>query len=513
VVRPGPVVNPPPYPSGASNAGSCRVRVADRDDPGPRSAQRTLRALGMMLVLTAPGSGPESGAPPVPIETRPYAIRAWIAADPETRLDPRRREALIASWRTLLRRFVGAPWDVEIAEGDGPLAGAAPDALQPEAVAEAASGCDKAWLIRIEPAAPGWSLAGREFDATLGRLGPVRRRPAPSVLDAPRALLGLALDLFGPLAEIGPTAGGGVAVTVQAAALPAADPIARFLTAGSILRPHWIFFNPDGSVLRIREVPFTYLRVEGIDGANARCAIVSGLRNPLPKQVAGRYRLVALGIRPAAVPSRLRFVTEPDQAPAPGYVLTARSRPDGPARLLGTTDRQGRIALPAGFAEELVLLRLLAGDVEPLVEFPALPGEDDQERTIPVILKPQAVALEVQLSALRDEIVDQIARRVRLEARLKARADADAWDEVQALLEEYRKLPARAAFEDRLAQLKDEAARQQAQAKTPVLTRTAQAQVADTDALIGRYLNDEVYQHYLDARDQSRAAAPAKKAR
>jgi hypothetical protein len=154
----------------------------------------------------------------------------------------------------------------------------------------------------------------------------------------------LALDLFSPLAEIGPTAGGGVAVTVQAAALPAADPIARVVAVGSTFRPHWIFSNPDGSVLRIREVPHTYLRVEGLDGAVARCAIVSGLRNPFPKQVAGRYRLVALGVKPAALPSRFRFVTGPDQDPAPGYVLTAAPPPDGASARRGhdrLADRRG----------------------------------------------------------------------------------------------------------------------------------------------------------------------------
>jgi hypothetical protein len=453
------------------------------------------------------GFGPEPRAPSDPIESRPYKIRAWISADPQARLDPRRRDALVISWRVLIRRFVGAPWDVEVAAGDGPLAGAALDAVSPESVAPLASGCDKAWLIRIEPSetGPGFSLSGREFDATLGLLGPIRRRPAPFVLDAPRSLYLLALDLFSPLAEIGPPSGGGVVVTVQAAALPTADPGARLVSVGSTFRPHWIFFHPDGSVLRIRDVPFTYLRVEGLDGAAARCAIVSGLRNPLPRQVAGRYRLVALGVKPRAQPTRLRFVVDPDKGPAPGYVLTARSVPDGPPREVGTTDREGRVVLPAGFADELVLLRLLAGDAEPLVEFPALPGEVAEERTIPIVLKPLPVALEARLNALGDEIVDLIARRALLEARLKTRVDGNAWDDAKALLDEYRTLPPRSSFEQRLAQLKDEAAHQQAETKTPVLTRTAQAQLADTDALIVRYLDDEAFRAYDDALRQAQA--------
>ena len=39
------------------------------------------------------------------------------------------------------------------------------------------------------------------------------------------------------------------------------------------------------------------------------------------------------------------------------------------------TDRSGRIVLHPGFANGLVILRLLAGNVEPMVELPIMPGE------------------------------------------------------------------------------------------------------------------------------------------
>ena len=68
-------------------------------------------------------------------------------------------------------------------------------------------------------------------------------------------------------------------------------------------------------------------------------------------------------------------MTKPDQAPAAGYTLTARLVPDGQPRELGMTDRAGRIVLKPGFASGLVILRLLAGNVEPIVELPIMPGE------------------------------------------------------------------------------------------------------------------------------------------
>ena len=102
---------------------------------------------------------------------------------------------------------------------------------------------------------------------------------------------------------------------------------------------------------------------------------------------------------------------------AAGYTLTARSLPDGPPREIGLTDRAGRIVLKTGFADGLVMLCLFAGNVEPMVEFPVMPGDSDEENTIPIVPKPLTMALEAQLDSLYDEIIDLIALRGALQKR------------------------------------------------------------------------------------------------
>ena len=93
------------------------------------------------------------------------------------------------------------------------------------------------------------------------------------------------------------------------------------------------------------------------------------------------------------------------------------------------TDRAGRIVLQPGFADGLVILRLLAGNVEPMVELPIMPGESrPDEQPIPFDPKPQTVALESQIDSLRDEVVDLVALRARLESRMKARLDGEDWN-------------------------------------------------------------------------------------
>jgi hypothetical protein len=77
-------------------------------------------------------------------------------------------------------------------------------------------------------------------------------------------------------------------------------------------------------------------------------------------------------------------------------------------------------------------------------------------------------------------------------------------------MNEYHKLTPRATFADELTHLKDEAARQQAAAKKPVLTKTAQAQLTDLQALIDRYLDDDVFKAYDDALAQLKTEPAAK---
>ena len=162
--------------------------------------------------------------------------------------------------------------------------------------------------------------------------------------------------------------------------------------------------------------------------------------------------LAALGLKPGNTPLKLRFVTKPDQAPAAGYTLTARRVPDGQPRELGMTDRAGRIVLQPGFADGLVILRLLAGNVEPMVELPIMPGESrPDEQPIPFDPKPQTVALESQIDSLRDEVVDLVALRARLEARMKARLEGEDWTGLDATLKEFCQLTPRDQFAQRLA--------------------------------------------------------------
>jgi len=194
--------------------------------------------------------------------------------------------------------------------------------------------------------------------------------------------------------------------------------------------------------------------------------------------------------------------------------LLARAVPDGLAHELGMTDRAGRIALKPGFADGLVILRLVAGTAEPMVEFPMMPGESSDEREIPIDPKPLSVAYQVQLDALRDEVIDLVAQRSRLEKRMEARLQGEDMEGLEQGLKEYASLPPRDAFADRLSKMKDQATRQQAESRTTVLSKNIQARFNELQALIDRYLDNDAFQTYTEAlqrkRCESRDAAKTK---
>lgn len=448
-----------------------------------------------------PAAAPAATLAELPLERRPYRIRAWVDVDRQSRLDARGREGLFHEWLTLVRRFVGAPWELSIADESGPLLGRTPDQLQAEDFAPLADESDKLWAIQIgSNGRGGYVLSGRSFDVRTGLVGAVQQLEAPHPRDSARSLLRLSLALFTPSAEVGSESDGDVRLTVQGSALAPHSPVGAVARPGTLFVPVRIFYKPDGNVRQTAPIGWSYLRVEELEGDRARCSVVSSLRNPLSRRIVGRHDLVAVGIKPAPVPTLFRFETSaPESRPAAGYTLTWRTDADTPPRTVGITDRDGRIALPAGLAGDLVMVRLLAGGVEPLAEFPVVPGESAEERVIRVNPLPEAVTVEAKLDALRDVVVDQVALRARLESLLASRVDGAAWDDVNILLDEYRQLPPAQTFLDQLEAIQADARQVQQEQKVPVLTRTAQARIAETESLILRYLGNEALAGFEDA--------------
>jgi hypothetical protein len=157
--------------------------------------------------------------------------------------------------------------------------------------------------------------------------------------------------------------------------------------------------------------------------------------------------------------------------------------------------------LEPGFADGLVVLRLMAAGTEPLTQFPVMPGEMVEEKLLNHIDPlSRTVTTESELFALRDEIVDMIAIRQRLINRMKSRFEAKNWTELKLILDEYKALPSKDDIDLRLTKLHENLKAEAA--KTPklkVLTKTASNLLSDTHGLVDRYLVDDDYLEHVDA--------------
>ncbi|MHB1559025.1 MAG: hypothetical protein ACYC61_16360, partial [Isosphaeraceae bacterium] len=450
---------------------------------------------------------------PDPIERQPYRIIFHFACHPSSRIDEMRKAQLVRDWQVLVRRFVGTPWIVTIAPPSSPVLDLDLAGLEKATPAQAAAfekavradAFDKVWVIHADRASegPGVAFTGREYDTATRRLGPLQRHEVEVYSDASRALMQFTLDLFSPTAMINGEEGGRALLTVRGSSIEPASPAGRVVEKGTVFQPLRLISAKGGGTI-VKIIPWTYLQVESVDGPIARCLVLSGLRDPFSRRVIQPNSLAAVGLKPGDSPLRLHFVSAQDKAPGAGYTLTARTFPNGTVREVGMTDRTGRISLKPGFADGLVVLRLLAGNVEPVAEVPAMPGESYEERTIPFDPKYQSVALEAEVESIRDEVVDLIALRARLEARMKARLEGEDWNGLDQTLQEFGKLTPRDEYAKRIAAIKERATKEQFETRKAILTRNAQAQINDVQAMIDRYLDDDTIRAYRRALDEGR---------
>ncbi len=457
--------------------------------------------------------------PQIPIESKPYVIRAFVSFEPAARIDARSREQLIDEWRMLAARMIGPVWDVKIADSDGPASASRLEDLSADDLRVLGNDVDKVWIIQGRAAGSAIELHARELDVETGWLGSHHERLVAYRADLARELFRLTNQIFAPSAEIGEPKGDIVPLRVQGASFVSGQGTDPLAPPGTIFRPIRVFLNEDGSRLSIEKILYSYLRVTKHEGDIVETSLIRGVRDPLTKRIARKNKLIALGVKPAPMPTRFRFTKLPDKTPAAGYVLSYRQIPDGVFRELATTDREGRVNLPPGFADGLVIFRLTAGKAEPMFDLPVMPGELDEELVVPFEPKPHAITVHAQLDALRDAILDIVAIRSRLERRMKAREQGDDWNGVAEVLAEFNKLTPRDVYIKRLEAIEGGATAQEAKLKTIVLTKNVRSQIADTKSMITRYMDDEIFHAYKDAverakeRDAANAAAAAKKAK
>jgi hypothetical protein len=430
-----------------------------------------------------------AGAEPAerPWEVAPYRVRVTLAVDAPA--DPELRNRL---GRYLLDRATSALrplWLLpEIRAGETPAERAACFAgrerpwseLDPDDRAQ-----DKLlWLgVRATPA--GYALTCREFDAYLRRWGPVLRREVAQRSSLAEACFRLLTDAFAPLARFESAADGQARLIMKGGALPRPAGPDLFVAPGDVYLPVYRRTGRGGELAEggVTPLPWTYLVAQQPDKSGWLAEVQSALPRPLAGRFRGNVEQIAISLRSATQPVRVRFFarSNPEQ-PLAGYEVLRVPPEKASPELLGVTNRDGMFEATLGDAPTATLI--LRSDGQTLAKLVVARG------AAPVLEAPIAddlvrLAAQGEVQAVREELIDVVARRAILMARIRALLKKGELAEARKLMDELNDLPTSSLFGGRI----NDVANRLPKSQDPRVRQTVEGLFTATRELLNRFLD------------------------
>ncbi len=418
-----------------------------------------------------------------------------------------------------LERYVGELWQSEVAEERGQVFSglAALKRLAAGVALERAfsSEFQKVYLLQVESLGAGFTLAGREWDVPMRRLGPLATRAAYDSRDVSESLLALVNELFRPIAEIARARSGTTTLHARGGRLYPPDPLWQPLPPGKLFEVFYCFLDKDQAIERVQQVPWTYIAAGNqITDGQSDGTVTSGLRAPLG---ARRHRMqtLALGINGRVAGTKLTLVTrapskkllagvEVELSPVPNPTHDVErphnAQPEnqpadrGPAdakppRLVA--DRNGIVSLSAAAVPDGRPLWLLvhSGPIL-LARVPFVPGLHGAET---LELPDDSLRLEVEgaIALVQAKLVDTVARRAVLMALARNRAKAGEWDAMAAALKELQEMRQAASFASEISVIRIRAIKAARARRDQATEQRVQKLCTETLELVTNYLDEE----------------------
>lgn len=422
-------------------------------------------------------------------EITPYRVSLAVAADrgdlstdEQAQLEQRLVEQAAA--------HIGSGWQLSLAAPSAALRAEMRvrlDELTAEqllALDPAASVCDKRVLVVLSRSGSDDVVAVRELDVTTRQLGPrITRRTASR-----RLLAGTVLDAicaaFAPLVELDRATGNSIVGRIRAAAL-VDDPHAPLVVSpGTPLLPVLRIDDRLGRTTpdQVSALPLTILNVVAREQGIVQCEIHCAGRHRLAARASLRLSRLGLAVRTTEHSTRIVLqAAGSSAAPLVDYDLVEPGARPGQVQRVARTNAQG-VAVIAADARPWRLLYVRQGE-HLLARLPLVTG---QQREILVSLPSNDVRLRAEgfVAALRQAVIDTVARRQILAARLRQRIAAGQMDEAQRVLEELQRLPTSRQFTERL-----QAARTQLVADNARAQQHIEELLRDTQVSLTQYLD------------------------
>ncbi len=482
-----------------------RAPRADQDGP----AQATSAAASADAQGTVSAAEEMVAAPKLlPFDEEPYRIRAVFSFSGDA-LSSRLREAVLRRFRSHAAAFVGDAWQVETRDASAELdalSAAAIESLDDARVGPYAEGQDKLFVFGVRAAGDRFILAAREFDTALGRWGPVFQGTAREPAQIARELLLLAARMFSPLAQVDSGDARRLTIRVKAGRLPALDPAAvdprarypvalQFIDKGTLFRGVRTVLNEEGEVTGIRPIAWTFYETDHQQGSLVTCNVISALTSSIPALPRDANEVQLIAARTAGGSTELRVVYDADQSPLAAMdVEVLTDRRSGVSLPLGTTDLDGRIAIPSSRQGPGLVTVFVRHGRDTMARVPVLPGAGEEPD---LAIHPDAVRLDIEgrVVAVQEQIIDEVARRKIFEMQIKKAIEKKLWKEGDQMLKMLKASPSHDAVMAKLADARKYAARLRGdKPQTPKVLRM----FSETEDIIEAYLKQDEFDELVE---------------
>jgi hypothetical protein len=347
---------------------------------------------------------------------------------------------------------------------------------------------DKLLLVTVRWRPEGIQLVAREYDQYVKRWAMPTERQSRQPQRIPEQVFSLLWHSVAPLAqfELDPNNMDRVLLRPRGSALARDKIDPPWTTTGEVFQPFLRRTTRGGELVKdgIQQVPWTCVEVDKQEADKTTARIHSGTRRPFGTRRQGRVEQVAIAIRskPADTLLRLHSRTQPDK-PLIGYevLFKATAQPDEKPTPIGLTDRDGKLAISPGKSRVRTLY--IKHGAQMLARLPIIPGAQRQV-DVPLPDDDPRLAAEATLAALREDLIDVVARRNILMARARQKIEDGKFDDAQKIVTLIDALPGRSQFN-----LAVTTAARRHRSEDPMIQRRIDRLFEGTQTVLSQYLD------------------------
>ena len=403
-------------------------------------------ALAAIAALTSAAFAVDGGW-----EYQPYRIQAMLAIDAPGGLAKRLSVELPEYLAQRVDASLAPVWIFDVQVAAGAERAQVIDALESQSSAKPANlpaGKDKLILLSVQWTPVGFELAAREYDAYVARWGTTIRRECRQQSAVPEQLFALAWQTFAPLAQFEVDANDPKKITLRprGGSLPRGSDAPPWFRPGDLFQPILRRTSRGGQPVEngIAVVPWTYVEAtEGKDKKQIEFAVHSGSRQPFSARRQGRTEQLAIGVRADAGPTTLHLYSRrSEKKPLVGYEVLLSGEGDDTTRI-GVSDSKGDLQVSPGKSRVEMLFIKHGGQL--LGKLPVVPGAESLIK-IPLPDDDARLLAEARLAAVREDLIDVVARRNILMARARQKIAKKDFTGAQDLLRTLDDLPGKPQF-------------------------------------------------------------------